>query len=617
MVQLRTQRTAITLFSLLLILPTLVLGGLQWRVLEKEYAADVRLLPDQARGLAQRMKNAMTERLAVILEDENERPFDQYASFIVVQEAGGLPGALLPTPLETEPLPDGVLAWFVIERGDRTAADGLQPQIFWSQHTPPEQRNALSYEFEIATIDIAAIEANRTFEEVGNRIADAGEVPATAARVSAMRCRPGHDEELECVKENLRALNQIEMNIPVSGFQLHFLQQVGGPPHLFAARVVQVSSFDTQEPCLRERLHVGMIAVQGFFIDPDWFFRKLPEALAADLLDPTEHFVPIGQGSCCQGREINHAPLKLVRDFPIEIIEPAPDPLQDEIRLAVDATAVEERFKRQRLRFLFLAGMLALSLGTGMVLLLRSVSRDLEQAERTENFVAAVTHELRTPLSGIKLHAEMLLDGWAPDPAKQTEYHRRILRETDRLATLVERVLEKSRLASTPARPVPGDLNALTEELCSELAENPITEARDLALELEEDLPLVMLTTESLRSILVNLIENARKYAPVPPRNTGAPQADPILVRTRRKADRVLLEVLDRGTGISPKDTGKIFEAFYRLGNEATRTSRGTGLGLHLVALQAESIGAKVRVTPRPGGGSIFETSLQIATEQG
>ena len=137
----------------------------------------------------------------------------------------------------------------------------------------------------------------------------------------------------------------------------------------------------------------------------------------------------------------------------------------------------------------------------------------------------------------------------------------------------------------------------------------------DLELELEEDLPLAMLTTDAVRSILENLVENARKYAPVKFDADGKRVGDPLLIRTRRSDRRVLLEVLDRGPGISPKEAPRIFQAFYRIGNEATRTSRGTGLGLHLVALQAQAIGAKARVVARSGGGSIFEISLEAVAD--
>jgi signal transduction histidine kinase len=220
-----------------------------------------------------------------------------------------------------------------------------------------------------------------------------------------------------------------------------------------------------------------------------------------------------------------------------------------------------------------------------------------------QNFVAAVTHELRTPISTIRLHAEMLQDGWV-DSGKQPEYYDRIVRETQRLSTLVERVLEKSRLKENVTRPVAGDLNEHVLALKDDLVPAEGEES-DVAFQLEPKLPKVWLTAEGVGMIVSNLVENARKYAP--------PRTEPLLVRTRWSNGRVLLEVLDRGPGVPVQEREKIFEAFYRIGSEQTRTTTGTGLGLHLVRLHAETCGAEASVVEREGGGSVFRVAFRPA----
>jgi len=251
--------------------------------------------------------------------------------------------------------------------------------------------------------------------------------------------------------------------------------------------------------------------------------------------------------------------------------------------------------------------MLLLTLVIGISLLYRSVRIELEQAHRMQNFVAAVTHELRTPLSTIRLHAEMLLDGWASGPDKQNEYYGRIVRETNRLTTLVENVLEKSRLKEANTEPEPGDLNAIVEKLIPNL-EQLSPQRGDLAFEFEPDLPLVWLTPEGIVGIVTNLVENARKYARPP---AGG---EPILIRTRRNGNRILLEVADRGPGVPAAEKERIFEAFYRVGSETTRTTTGTGLGLHLVDLHAKVAGAEASARNREGGGTVFRIAFRIAT---
>jgi two-component system sensor histidine kinase KdpD len=143
--------------------------------------------------------------------------------------------------------------------------------------------------------------------------------------------------------------------------------------------------------------------------------------------------------------------------------------------------------------------------------------------------------------------------------------------------------------------------------------ESPVP-ARDLVFELPQGLPMVMLHVDCVRSIVTNLVENARKYAPVDPAD---PKAEPILVRVQLVDRRVRLEVLDRGPGIPSEERSRIFQAFYRIGNEATRASKGTGLGLHLVALQAEAMDASVEALAREGGGTLFRVSFRLAEEPG
>jgi signal transduction histidine kinase len=253
----------------------------------------------------------------------------------------------------------------------------------------------------------------------------------------------------------------------------------------------------------------------------------------------------------------------------------------------------------------------------GIRLLLSSVRRSREETERTRNFVASVTHELRTPIAAVKLYGEMLKDGWFQDDARRVDYLTRIVAESDRLDQLVDRVLLRRRLSDQDHQPSPGSLNAEVMSVRPSLELVGGTAADDLEFDLAEGLPKVQLLPEGIHVILTNLVENARKYAAPEPGGDGIP--DPqgeraILVRTRMdRKSRAVIEVLDRGPGIAEEDRGRIFEAFRRLGDEATRKTKGTGLGLHLVALQARAMGAKVSVHPREGGGSVFRVILKSA----
>jgi signal transduction histidine kinase len=353
----------------------------------------------------------------------------------------------------------------------------------------------------------------------------------------------------------------------------------------------------------------GTVILQGFALDTQWLLDSLPRALAMQVLDPSQRLLEQRESPPLESHVES---INLLSEVGLEIPhrEDA-DPYV--VRLALDRHDLDSRLRSRELAFLSVAGMLVLSLGTGLVLLFRSVQRDLEAARRTENFVSAVTHELRTPLSAVKLYGEMLAEGWVTDESKRQEYYRRILRESTRLETLVERVLHKGQLTRNELAPEPGDLVRAIEPLVPLLsADDSPHPARDLAFELPADLPMVMLHTECVRSIVTNLVENARKYAPV---DAQDPKAEPIRVRVALVERKVLLEVLDRGPGIPPEERSRIFQAFYRIGNERTRASKGTGLGLHLVALQAEAMGAEVEALAREGGGTVFRVSFRLAEE--
>jgi two-component system OmpR family sensor kinase len=195
-----------------------------------------------------------------------------------------------------------------------------------------------------------------------------------------------------------------------------------------------------------------------------------------------------------------------------------------------------------------------------------------------------------------------------PGRAERTEqYLRRVESETRRLSGLVEGVLENSALTAGRAGPLEtrsslGDLNQALIALQPALLRPG---QQDLVFELAPGLPAVRRSPEALASMLINLVENARKYAPV------KPGGEPILVRTAPGQGGAILGVLDRGPGIPEEERGKVFEAFYRIGNERTRRARGTGLGLHLVDLQAKSLGGRIELLGRPGGGAWFRLHLR------
>jgi signal transduction histidine kinase len=596
-----TSRRALVLYGALLVLPTLIFGWLYWSELQKDFDRDRAAIPEKALEDARKIVAGMHERLQRLIEAESARPFTDYARVILPEEVQGGAFTLQKTPLERAPTPRGLMGWFSFERGHVLGHDS-PIRTFVGSGVPdgPERERRMA---EIV-MDFRRRKAVETPERRASAALDGA--PQTVSLVSlAVSLADGGG--MECVERCLPELRGRSVEVWISDFTLTFYRDGEKRPVAMANRRILPRELPldaarlAEIPCLAALLE-GVSLQQGFLLDTQWLFNQLAWDVAEPVLDEGEDLRAPPEALPIDAIGSRFAEIHPVLDLDFQTYYPE-DETYGRLEIVIDDKRFEERARRQSQRFLATGGMLLLTLGIGMTLLYRSVRRELDQAHRMQNFVAAVTHELRTPISTIRLHAEMLQDGWVASE-KQPEYYERIVRETQRLSTLVERVLEKSRLKENVTRPVAGDLNTIVESLREDfmpLAGHPA----DVDFELAPGLPPVWLTSEGVEMILSNLVENARKYAPA--------SGDPILVRTRRSGSRILLEVLDRGPGVPAEEREKIFEAFYRIGSEVTRTTTGTGLGLHLVRLHAETCRADASVEERDGGGSIFRVAFRPA----
>lgn len=233
-------------------------------------------------------------------------------------------------------------------------------------------------------------------------------------------------------------------------------------------------------------------------------------------------------------------------------------------------------------------------------------SADLRFSETRRDFVANVTHELKTPIGAISLLAEAA-DAAADDPVAVRNFLGRLGRETGRLNELVSQIIALSRLqADVPvlaAQPV--DVTGLLEASvarCRELAD-----AAGISLTLATTPGLRVLgDAEELGTAVTNLVQNGIAYS-----EPGARVA----VDSRRAGDRVEIRVSDNGIGISEADQSRIFERFYRVDADRSRASGGTGLGLSIVKHVAHVHGGEVSVWSRVGQGSTFTLSLPAGGE--
>jgi signal transduction histidine kinase len=234
----------------------------------------------------------------------------------------------------------------------------------------------------------------------------------------------------------------------------------------------------------------------------------------------------------------------------------------------------------------WLAALFCLAGAGGLFAAYRTTTVALHFAERRSNFAAAVSHELKTPLTAIRLYAEMLRDGLVSGDEKRREYYGSITAEAERLSRLINNVLEFSRLEKG-ARTLTlsaGDLGPAVREAVELLRPHAAEHGLALELAIEEGLPAVRFERDALLQILFNLIDNAIKYG------RGKPAS--IEISCRRAAGGVALAVRDHGPGVPREELGRILEPFYRRGDELTRSAPGAGIGLALVRSLAQRMGA-------------------------
>jgi len=231
----------------------------------------------------------------------------------------------------------------------------------------------------------------------------------------------------------------------------------------------------------------------------------------------------------------------------------------------------------------------------GAAFVYRAVRRQFRLQQQQQNFMMAVTHELKTPISVARLNLETM-QKYQLDTEKQQKLIRMTLQETGRLNTLINNILVSSQLDG-------GGYLSTKEELdFSSLVSDSIKEAKsryperifieDITVEIEIAGDQLL-----LQLMISNLVENAVKYST---------KEKPITCRLHKSVTGIILNIIDEGIGIADTEKNKIFEKFYRTGNEATRKTQGTGLGLYLCRKIATDHNADISVTNNIPAGSNF-----------
>lgn len=256
----------------------------------------------------------------------------------------------------------------------------------------------------------------------------------------------------------------------------------------------------------------------------------------------------------------------------------------------------------RRLGYIAMLGGVVSVLTLGTYFTFRIVRRELEIARMKSDFVSAVSHEFRSPLTGIRQLSEMLVRDRVPTEARKHEYYERIVTESDRLARVVENILDFSKMEDGRRRyqleeiETSGWLCDIAARVDRTLAGGPHRLVCNIP-----GLSRISADREALTTAIDNLLDNAIKYSP---------DGDAVWLTAEDVADSVVIQVRDCGCGIDPSDRPYIFERFYRGNSELTRATRGTGIGLSLVDHIVRAHGGRVDVVSSPGQGSTFSIIL-------
>jgi signal transduction histidine kinase len=260
---------------------------------------------------------------------------------------------------------------------------------------------------------------------------------------------------------------------------------------------------------------------------------------------------------------------------------------------------LRDAYKRQEWMILGEASVFVLSLLIGIVFINRGYHKEILAAKQSSNFLLSITHELKSPIASIRLGFETL------QRKKLSEEQSLVLlkngiNDTDRLNNLVSDLLLSARLESTyQLNTELFSLEILIEE-CVQLLKQKFPSAI-IKVNLIQEIPEILADYSAIRSVIINLLENAVKYSDSFPE---------INIGLTSNNERCNIEISDKGIGIDQSERKKIFEKFYRVGNEDQRKTKGTGLGLYIVDQIVRAHNGSITVSSNQPKGTIFNVFL-------
>ena len=336
-----------------------------------------------------------------------------------------------------------------------------------------------------------------------------------------------------------------------------------------------------------------------------------------------EQLLPQATGELSRGAGDDSSPVISVLDEnDHEVYSSGSGPTHHEIRLELSPvlrrwkmaigyrnTTIEALARSQFRQNLLLIGVAIALLLAGLILALRATTREMKLEEAKTTFVSNVSHELKTPLSLIRLFAETLELGRVRNPEEAQEYYRIINRESRRLTRLINNILDFSRIEAGRRQYqfAETDVAEVVTEVLQSYERQMASAGFEAWTNIQPDLPPALIDREALAQAVLNLVDNAVRYSD---------RAKRIEVSVRLRGGDIAIEVADRGIGIPKAEHQRIFEKFYRISTGLVHDTKGSGLGLAIVKHIVEAHHGRVTVESAPGEGSRFMILLPITRSE-
>ncbi|MDF1700135.1 MAG: HAMP domain-containing sensor histidine kinase [Planctomycetota bacterium] len=595
------------LFAVLLLGPAAGFCVLGWNSVVREHVFRVREMHRGAQDLlARRMHDAVVELERIRLAETDRDYFEYQSEYLpqgqVTQQLGFQASTLNRASADSR-----ILGWFSWELHRGKAWN--KPEVFPESNQElrdtftPAYGQALRQRVQRAPKDADLRTGRGRKASYSQRVVSANEESGALQEDLELQRRGAQAEDLQYLENFKKRARDAKIEVRYSPFRYLARPKTVPGPTMIAWRMVWIPA---EQKRFREVKHDRWL-IQGYILDPGTMFPTEWESMG------TSEIVRGDRIGTPHGRGVFTRSLALALDAEIAGVTALPGGLpsvydpQLELAARADLGQARKRWVNARNRFLFLVAGLVFVVAVGFFVLVRSVRREVVLASRKEDFVAAITHELKTPLTGIRMYADMLREGWVQSPEMADTYATRILEETERLGHLVNQVLDLAALergvASLNAQM--GDLGEAVASAVALLQAKADEAGVALHTEVAEGVPEFPFDPQLVRPMVLNLVDNAIKYS-------AKAEVKQVTVGVRKEGERVILSVADRGIGIDPKARKMVFEPFQRAGDEMTREAPGVGIGLALVKRYAEAHNARVHLASEPGAGTTVEVRFKL-----